>query len=48
MICVLTLNVVDRGFQARFGQIRDNKIGICCFSAKNVVLRSKSKDLESG
>ena len=26
------------------GQIKDNKIGICCFSAKLDGLRSKSKD----
>jgi len=25
-------------------QTKDYKIGICCFSAKNAALRSKSKD----
>jgi hypothetical protein len=28
----------------QLGQTKDYKIGICCFSAKNVALRSKSKD----
>jgi hypothetical protein len=26
------------------GQIKDYKIGICCFSAKHAALRGKSKD----
>jgi hypothetical protein len=33
------------------GQTKDYEIGICCFSAKDSALRSKSKDLvgsESG
>jgi hypothetical protein len=36
--------VVDRGFEPRLGQTKDYKIGICCFSAKHVALRRKSKD----
>jgi hypothetical protein len=36
--------VVDRGFEPRSGQTKDNTIGICCFSAKNVALKRKSKD----
>jgi hypothetical protein len=34
---------VDRGFEPRSGQTKDYKIGICCFSAKHVALRRKSK-----
>jgi hypothetical protein len=30
--------------EPRSGQTKDYKIGICCFSAKNAVLRRKSKD----
>jgi hypothetical protein len=40
MVCVLE----DLGFAAQSGQIKDFKIGICCFSAKHVALVSKSKD----
>ena len=29
---------------ATSGQIKDYKIGICCFSAKHTTIRSKSKD----
>jgi hypothetical protein len=32
------------GFKPRSGQTKDYKIGICCFSAKQAVLRRKSKD----
>jgi uncharacterized protein YaeQ len=35
---------VDRWFEPWSGQTKDNKIGICCFSAKNAALRRKSKD----
>jgi hypothetical protein len=31
--CVLAAIAVDRGFKLRSGQIKDFKIGICCFSA---------------
>ena len=44
MVSVLASSVVDRGFESRSGQTNDNKIGICCFSDKHSVLRSKSKD----
>jgi hypothetical protein len=44
MVSVLVLSVVDRGFEPRSGQTKDNKIGICCFSTKHAALRSKSKD----
>ena len=34
MVSVLVSSVVDRGFEARSGQTKDFKIGICCFSVK--------------
>ena len=40
---VLTSTVVDRGFEPRSDQIKDNTIGIYCFSAKHAVLRRKTK-----
>jgi hypothetical protein len=45
MVSVLGSSVVDRGFEPRSGQTKDDKIGICCFSAKHAALRRKSKDL---
>ena len=44
MVSVLASSAVDRGFEPRLGQTKDYKIGICCFSAKHVALRRKSKD----
>ena len=41
---IFTFNEVDRGFETCLGQTKDNKICICCFSAKPAVLKSKSKD----
>jgi hypothetical protein len=35
MAIVLSLGVVDRGFEPQSGQTKDYKIGICCFSAKH-------------
>ena len=43
MVSVLTPSVVDHGFEARSGQTKDYKIGICCFSAKHATLRRKGK-----
>ena len=43
MVSVLASSVVDRGFEPRSGQTKDYKIGICCFSAKHIALRRKSK-----
>jgi hypothetical protein len=40
---MLASSVVDRGFEPRSGQTKDNKIGICCFSAKYVAFRRKSR-----
>ena len=42
MVRVLTLGVVDRGFELRSGQTKDYKIGICCFPAKHSTLRAKT------
>jgi len=35
---------IDRGFQPRSGQTKDNTNDIYCFSAKHASLNSKSKD----
>ena len=45
MVSVLTSSAVDRGFESRSGQIKDYKIGICCFPSKHAALKRKSKDL---
>jgi hypothetical protein len=44
MVSVLASSAVDRGFECQSGQAKDYKISICCFSAKQAALRSKSKD----
>jgi hypothetical protein len=44
MVSVLASSAVDCGLEPWLGQNKDYKIGICCFSAKNAALRSKSKD----
>jgi len=44
MVSVLAASVVDRGFEPRSGQIKDYKIGICCYHTVHAALRSKSKD----
>ena len=44
MVSMLALSAVDRGLEPLSGQTKDNKIGICCFSAKHTTLRRKSKD----
>jgi hypothetical protein len=36
-------NVLSK--EKSWGQTKDNKIGSCCFSAKDVVLRGESRDL---
>jgi hypothetical protein len=43
MVSMLLTSVVDHGFEPRSGQTKHCKIGICCFSAKHVALRRKSK-----
>ena len=45
IICVLASSAVDREFEPRSGQTKeDYNIGTCCFSAKHAALRRKSKD----
>ena len=44
MVSVLTSIAVNRGFEPWSGQTKNYKIGICCFSAKHLALRKKSKD----
>jgi hypothetical protein len=43
LVSVLASSAIDRGFVGS-GQTKVYAIGICCFSAKHTVLRSKSKD----
>jgi len=44
MVSTLASSVVDHWFDPLSCQPKDYKIGICCFSAKHVALRRKSKD----
>ena len=44
MVSVLASSAADRGCEPRSGQTKDYKMGICCISAKHIVLRRKSKD----
>ena len=41
---MLASSAVYRGFEPRWANTKDYKIGICCFSAKQAALRRKSKD----
>ena len=43
MVSVLTLSMVDCGFESRLVKSKTN-IGICCFFSNPVALRNKSKD----
>jgi hypothetical protein len=42
-VSVLGSSAVDRRFEPRSGQSKDNRIGICCFSANHAALSRKSK-----
>ena len=44
MVSVLASSAVDHGFDPCSSQTKDYKIEICCFSAKHVALRRKSKN----
>jgi hypothetical protein len=44
MASMLTSNALDRGIKTLSGQTKDYTIGLCCFSVKHTVFRSKSKD----
>ena len=37
-------SAIDRGFEPQSGQIKDFKISMCCFSAKQAALKKKNKD----
>ena len=43
MVSVLPSSVVYHGFESWSGQTIDYEIGICCFSAKHIEIRRKSK-----
>ena len=43
MVSVLVSSVEDRGLEPRSDQTKNNKIGICCLSAKHAALRRKTK-----
>jgi hypothetical protein len=45
MVSVLTLSVVDRGSEPCFGHIKDNKIKICCFTAKHTAAFRRNKNV---
>jgi hypothetical protein len=44
MVSVLSSSAIERGFEARSGQSKDYKIGICSISAKHALLRRKNRD----
>ena len=44
MVSMLTSSPEGHGIDPWPGQTKDIKIGICCFSTKQVAFRSKSKD----
>ena len=44
MVSMLTSSAVDCELEHWSGQGKDDKIGICCCSAKQTALRSKNKD----
>ena len=44
MASVLTSNAVDREFEPRSVQTKDYEIGMCCFSAKHIAIKRKSKN----
>ena len=41
---MLASSAVEHGLEPWLGKTKDNKIGICCISAKHASLRSKSTD----
>ena len=44
MVSVFASIAVDRGFEPRSGQTKDDKIDVCCFSANHAVLTRKNHD----
>ena len=47
-VSMFTLSEVGHGFDSQSGQTQDYKIGICCYSAKQAALNSKSIDWLAG
>jgi hypothetical protein len=45
MVSVLASSAVDRVFESWSDQTKDDKIGICCFSAKHAALRRKQRQI---
>jgi hypothetical protein len=45
MDSVFASSAVDRGFEPRSGETKDNKIGICCFSTKASSIKGKGQRL---
>jgi hypothetical protein len=43
MVRMLTLSALDRGLELWSGQIKDYKIGICYFSAKNSIKEKEQR-----
>jgi len=46
MVNMLASCAVDRGIKPWLGQTKDDKIGICCFSAKHTAQRMFGLELE--
>ena len=44
MVSMLASSAVDRGFDPWSDKTNDDKISICCFSAKHAALRRNNKD----
>jgi uncharacterized protein YaeQ len=44
MVSLLAQSAIDCGLEIWLGQIKDCRIDICCISAKNTDLSSKSKN----
>ena len=44
MVSVLASREIDCGYELLSCQIKEYKLGVCCFSAKNAALGRKSKD----
>ena len=44
MVSIRSSNVTDCKFDARSGQTKDHKMGICCFSFNHATLRYNGKD----
>ena len=44
MVSVLAPIVVDRGFEPRSGETKDDNISVCCFSANHTALTRKNHD----